>query len=220
LADEEDPDEDDDSSEDDDSPAPSPAEKKRRASLKKLLSIRRKLTKDEEAELREVFPLILRAHHPMLWSRLRRRGLLQQDAEDLVMATFHAAYCEIRDGCFKGSLSAQLNRILLGKLLNFIRRRKRSPFSQGLPSSGSEPAGSGPDFDRARDRADLEERLRALLSDKLWEVVELVLLNDVDAVEAAAILGIPEGTVHSRLGRAKEKLGKLAHRWVPPSKRK
>ncbi len=168
-----------------------------------------------------VFRLIFRAHYAPLWGRLRRRGLRREDAEDLVLATLDAAFHEICAAGFQESLRAQLNRILKGRLLNFIRDKKRSPLSAGLPSSGSTPPAPGSlDFARAHDSAVLEEELRAVLSDKLFEVVDLVLLHEVDPAEAAAILGIAEGTVHSRLSRAKQRLGKLAHRWVPPSKRK
>jgi RNA polymerase sigma-70 factor (ECF subfamily) len=220
LADEENADADDETSGDDDAHARGPEDEKRRAHLAKLLSIRGKLTEDAVEALRGVFPLIFRAHLPRLLARLRRRGLMKEDAEDVVMVTFDAAFDEICAEGFQESLMAQLNRILKGKLLNFIRAKKRSRLSLGLPSSGSEPPVTGPDLERPSDRADLEGRLRGVLSDKLWEVVELVLLNQVDPAEAAAILGLPEGTVHSRLSRAKERLAKLAHRWVPPSKRK
>jgi RNA polymerase sigma-70 factor (ECF subfamily) len=214
------PDQDDDTSEDDGADAPSPADKARRERLAELLSIRRKLEPPEIAALRTVFPIIFRGHFYALWARLQRRGLGKEDAEDLVNRTFEDAFREICEEGFQGSMDARLNRIQKGRLLNLLRSRKRSPLSLGIPSSDPALAGPQPDFDRARDREDLEKRVRPLLSDKHWEVVELVLLNGLEPAEAAEILGIAEGTVHSRLSRAKEKLAKLAHRWVPPSKRK
>ena len=227
VADEQLPDDDDDDvPENDDARVLSPADKARRAYLARILAIRWKPSEEELREIRDIFPLIYRAHVERVWNRLRRRGLSKDEAKDLTQSIFTHAFKEVREAGFQEQLTAQLNRIVWGKLLNFLRDKKRCPLSIGLPSSGSEPVPkTGPEvliaraLDRVRDREELCVRLRAVLSDKLFMVVELRLLNDLPAAETAEALQITEDAVHARLSRAKIRLYKLAHWWVPPSKR-
>jgi RNA polymerase sigma-70 factor (ECF subfamily) len=58
---------------------------------------------------------------------------------------------------------------------------------------------------RAGDQLDLRRALEALPA-PLREVLLLVTVEEYSYVEAAAILGVPVGTVMSRLNRAREKL--------------
>src|SRR5579871_6152974 len=124
-----------------------------------LLAIRWKPSDGELREIRGIFPLIYRAHVKRLWKRVRRRGLSKDEAEDLIQDTFGDAFKEILDAGFQEALTAQLNRILWGNLLNLLRTKKRCPLSVGLPSSGSQPVPkTGPEvliaraLDRVRDR--------------------------------------------------------------------
>jgi DNA-directed RNA polymerase specialized sigma24 family protein len=50
-------------------------------------------------------------------------------------------------------------------------------------------------------------------------VIETVLLNGLTHGDAAAVLGLPEGTVKSRLLAAKRELWTLVERMLPPSQR-
>ena len=55
---------------------------------------------------------------------------------------------------------------------------------------------------------DLDRALNALPVDSR-EILLLITLEELSYVEAAAVLGIPVGTVMSRLSRAREKLRQL-----------
>lgn len=72
------------------------------------------------------------------------------------------------------------------------------------------------DADNSDTRAILHQALRELPEDQR-EVVELVDMNQFDYEEAADILGIPVGTVRSRLSRARLKLAARLHFMVNPS---
>jgi len=57
-------------------------EAERRERLTQLVLRRSKLSPDEAALLREVFPEIVAAHHDQVWNLLRKRGLDSHEAED------------------------------------------------------------------------------------------------------------------------------------------
>ncbi len=71
------------------------------------------------------------------------------------------------------------------------------------------------DADNSDTRAILYQALSELPEDQR-EVVELVDMNQFDYEEAADILGIPVGTVRSRLSRARLKLAARLHFMVNP----
>jgi RNA polymerase sigma-70 factor (ECF subfamily) len=76
------------------------------------------------------------------------------------------------------------------------------------------------DGQRDADNSDTREILNqalAELPEEQREVVELVDMNQFDYEEAADILGIPVGTVRSRLSRARLKLAAKLHFMVNPA---
>jgi DNA-directed RNA polymerase specialized sigma24 family protein len=103
--------------------------------------------------------------------------------------------------------------------LNHVRAQKRSPFSIGLPSSGSEKPRSQPDVERALHFQEVERRIFSQLSPEHQEVIDKVVLKGLTHTEAAAVLGIAEGTLKSRLMAAKRALLALAEPLLPPSQR-
>ena len=64
----------------------------RRERLTQLVLCRAKLSPEEAALLREVFPEIVAMHHDQVWNLLRRRGLDSHDAEDLLQEVFRELY--------------------------------------------------------------------------------------------------------------------------------
>jgi RNA polymerase sigma-70 factor (ECF subfamily) len=113
----------------------------------------------------------------------------------------------------------RLHSLTKGKLLNHVRARKRAPFSIGLPSSGSEKPRSQPDAEKALHLQQVARRIFAQLSPEHREVLDKVVVKGLSYSEAAAMLGIAEGTLKSRLIAAKKALLALAEPLLPPSQR-
>ena len=113
------------------------SEAERRERLTQLVLRRSKLSPDEAALLREVFPQIVDAHHDQVWNHLRKRGLESHEAEDLLQEVFLTLHNQILETGFVDSIPAMLHRLTDRKVLNHVRAQKRAPFSIGLPSSGS-----------------------------------------------------------------------------------
>jgi RNA polymerase sigma-70 factor, ECF subfamily len=178
-----------------------------------------KLSPDEAALLREVFPEIVAAHQDQVWNFLRKRGLDSHEAEDLLQEVFLTLHHYILDTGFVAPLPATLRTITQKKFSNHVHARQRSLVSIGLPSSGSEKPRSQPDVERALHFQEVARRIFSQLSPEHQEVIDMVVLKGLTHTDAAAVLGIPEGTLKSRLIAAKRALLAAAEPLLPPSQR-
>ncbi len=187
--------------------------------LQALMTKRSKLDEGEAALLRKVFPEIINALYDRAWERVQRRGLTPEDAMDLVQESFLALYRSIVEEGYPEDLPLQLNKLVKGRLLNYLRQRRRNPESLGLPSSGLEKARSSQDPERVAVRHALQERLLEVLDPELREVVEAVFVYGLTHEEAATLLDLREGTLKGRIAKAKRVLQGHARRLLPPSQR-
>ncbi|MCC6558659.1 MAG: sigma-70 family RNA polymerase sigma factor [Polyangiaceae bacterium] len=195
------------------------SEAERQERLARLVLCRSRLSPDQAALLRDVFPEIVAAHHDLVWDLLRKRGLDGHDAEDLFQEVFLALHEGILENGFVDDVPRMLRRLIKGKVSNHVRARRRSPVSIGLPSSRSEKPRSQADVERALHFAQLAERIFSQLSPEHQEVADLVMLKRLTHADAAAVLGIPEGTLKSRLIAAKRALLAAAEPLLPASQR-
>jgi RNA polymerase sigma-70 factor (ECF subfamily) len=195
------------------------SEAERRERLAQLVLRRSKLSDEEAALLREVFPDIVAAHYDLVWNLLRKRGLDSHEAEDLLQEVFITLHNHILETGFVATLPGMLHALTNGMVLNHARVQKRVPFSVGLPSSGSEKPRSQLDVERALHFQEVARHIFSQLSPEHQEVIEKVVLNGLTHTDAAAVLGIPEGTLKSRLIAAKRALLAAAEPLLPASQR-
>jgi RNA polymerase sigma factor (sigma-70 family) len=140
-------------------------------------------------------------------------------AEDLTQNAFLAAYRNL-SGFRNGSFRSWLYRIATNACYDEIRRRKRHPLlsleyedeveerflpTYELPDSRILPE---KEYERHELKQVIQQALNQLEADQR-AVVVLVDVQDFDYQEAAQILGIPVGTVRSRLARARLRLRSL-----------
>jgi len=143
--------------------------------------------------------------------RLRRyaRSLTgdRELADDLVQDCLERALVKQslwREG---SDLRAWLFTLMHNLFVNDVRARARRPAADPLDES----AIVSPNSDGAVARSELRalERALAELGDESREVLLLVALEGLPYGEAAGVLGVPVGTIMSRLSRAREQLRKL-----------
>jgi len=161
---------------------------------------------------RDAMEALLRRHHHRIWAVCRRLAGNDADAAD---ATQEALLLVVRRlGTFDGRsrFTTWAHRVATNACLDELRRRRRRP-SDPLPEDDPVHPGAtadpGPAVDAAvGDRLAVDAALAALPEEFRVPVV----LRDVaghDYAEIAEILGIPPGTVRSRIARGRARLADL-----------
>ncbi len=191
------------------------AERKER--LAELVQVRTPLSESQAELFLEVYPVIMDLHYGMVWTQIRRRGVNETDAEDLVLDVFELFHRLTCAEGFPDCIPAKLRTLTRGKVRNHVRDEGRVPFSLGLPSSRSQLPPSGPGVDSAAAYKDLALMVLPQLSDDHADVVELVIIDRLSHAEAADELNIPLGTLKSRVRAAKERLLELVKEILRPS---
>lgn len=143
--------------------------------------------------------------HTFAWRSLVRLGVPRSDAEDALQQVFMVTARRI-DDITPGSERSFLYGVCL-RVASRTRRthaRRREIVGDDACPERVDP-GARPDemLDRARARALLEEILGLMPLD-LRAVFTLFELEQLTMTEIAALVGVPQGTVASRLRRARE----------------
>jgi len=130
------------------------------------------------------------------------RGMLRErdQIDDVLQEALLRAYRGLAGYRGESSLRTWLQRITRNACLDQLRRRRvvESLDDEGRPELPS----VGPDaYERASTRHDVAAAVAALPTEQRV-VVELVHLHDLDYGTVSQLLGIPRGTVASRLHRA------------------
>ncbi len=167
---------------------------------------------DRPTPERPTWEAIARDHGRFLYNVAYRLTGDREDAQDLVQEVL----LRVRRGLATyqpGSLEGWLSRITTNAFLDEMRRRRRRPVElvpavvEGAADAGGDAAAA---LDRAKLPADIEAALRSLPP----EFRAAVVLCDVvglDYAEIAEALGIPLGTVRSRIHRGRALLrGRLS----------
>ncbi len=147
------------------------------------------------------------AHHEHVRAFARRLIGEEAAAEDLVQETFLALPRAVRGFRGDSTLRTYLMSIALQHARHFVRAAARRRAAEARLSREPRTPSATPADDVSRAR--LAARLLRALDTLPLEQRAAVVLCEVEertSVEAARILGIPEGTVRTRLFHAKRKL--------------
>ncbi|MHB9133688.1 MAG: RNA polymerase sigma factor [Armatimonadota bacterium] len=150
----------------------------------------------------------------------------EASAEDLLQETFLRVWLRADQWDGRGSITGWLTRIATNLALNQLRSTKRRreqpleiPNMQAdeetfLPGWWVDAIALGPEaLCEQRERHELLQRLVAELPEEKREVIRLVHEAEMDIHDVAATLGIPEGTVKSRLHHARKHLAREWKEW-------
>ena len=158
---------------------------------------------------------LIQSHFAFIWRLLRRLGLPQSDADDAAQQVFLIAGAKL-DAIRPGSERAFLYGCALHRASKWQRAQARerrtlsldaeAPLDLPCPSLSAEDL-----LDRAQARIVLDALL-AEMPVSLRSVFVLFELEQLSTIEIADLLGVPRGTVASRLRRAREDFEKRVRR--------
>jgi RNA polymerase sigma-70 factor, ECF subfamily len=171
-----------------------------------------------------VDPARLRAmvdqHLDFTWRSLRRLGLPEDVADDATQRVFLVASQRLGDiqvGCEKAFLFNTAVRVASSERRTHARRREVLRGDDAPETQDSAPAADEL-LDRERARALLEELLEELAME-LRAVFVLFELEGLTMAEIAKTVEVPEGTVASRLRRARQEFQAALKRYKARSSR-
>ncbi len=166
---------------------------------------------------------LVRAHQARVYGLCYRFTGSAQDAEDLTQDLFLKVFGHLRAfDQTRGSLAVWVITLTRNLLVDHYRRSRLQRASSSMedfwldedaPSLQIEDARPGP-YAHALQRH-LEREVQAALariSPELREAVILRDLQDMDYKDIAVVLGIPQGTVKSRISRGRAELARLLSR--------
>jgi RNA polymerase sigma-70 factor (ECF subfamily) len=175
----------------------------------------------------QAFDLLLNAHEPAVRGRLSRIVRDHAAVEDLVQEVFLRLWSRAGQWDGRGSVAGWLLRIAVNLGLNHLRtvRRRRTQSLDGEARADGENGSTILDCLPDEDMPTPEEAVRCLEQQRVLarmvgnlppaqqEVVRLAHETECDIAGIAGQLGIPPGTVKSRLHYARGKLADMWQRW-------
>jgi len=161
---------------------------------------------------------LLRRHQPRLWAVCRRLTGSDADADDAAQNALIAIVRALPSFDGRSRFGTWAYRIAVNASLDELRRRRRRadpglPGDADLSGSSGEPLGPEPvattlEPESAALTVDVDSALRRLPPEFRAAVV-LRDLCGLDYAEIAEILGVPAGTVRSRISRGRSALAPL-----------
>jgi RNA polymerase sigma-70 factor, ECF subfamily len=147
---------------------------------------------------------LVREQFGFVWRFLRRIGVPEGDADDAAQQVFMAALQRI-DDIRPGSERAFLfsTALHVGSRARRSRSRKREEFGVAL----DEELDPAPSLEELLDRRRARELLDGILAEMPLEFRVVFVLYEIEqltSAEIAEVVGVPTGTVASRLRRARE----------------
>jgi RNA polymerase sigma-70 factor (ECF subfamily) len=155
---------------------------------------------------------LIRRHHAIVYGHLRRLGADAALADDLTQETYARAWSRIDSLREAASLRAWLLAIARNEFFQVVRARGPETIA---PSEPGDRAAADPGPDCVVAEAERDARLHGAvdrLEPELRDTVALHYFQDLSISEVGSVLGIPSGTVKSRLNRA---LGQLREQLAP-----
>ena len=138
------------------------------------------------------------------------------EADDVAQEVFIRFYKALKDFRGDSQVGTYLSRIAINLSINELKRRQRknrwlSVIQKGADATGVEDTSMDPA------RQDMQDTLRKalqVLDTEFRAVVVLRLIDGYSVKETAEILGLPQGTVASRLARGQQKLREILKKWL------
>ncbi len=153
---------------------------------------------------RSALEALYRVHAGWLTARLGRRCAERELVDSALQDTFVAVWKGASGFRNQGAVAAWLWGIAIRRLIDQTRKRRPTPMDH-LPVDRQASASAEDALLAGRVGGDLGEAV-AQLDPDLRDVLVATAVDGLSTKEAAVLLGVPQGTVKTRLMRARERL--------------
>ena len=148
-------------------------------------------------------------HHVLVFRFVLRLVRDESTAEDLISEVFLDVWRQADRFEGRSAVSTWLLAIARFKALSAMRRRPDEELDDETAAAVEDPS-DAPDVTlEKKDKSALIRKCLEGLSAEHREIVDLVYYHEKSVEEVAAIVGIPENTVKTRMFYARKKLGEL-----------
>lgn len=144
-----------------------------------------------------------------------RHGTPRQEIEDVSSEVFIKAYRNLGQYRPDHAFSTWLYRLAANHVIDRHRRKKKERGRTEMPEQMADDRPSAGETLETRERADLLLGCLQELPDHYREVLHLVYVEELKVAEASHALGLPQGTIKTRLMRGREALRKILVRRHP-----
>jgi RNA polymerase sigma-70 factor, ECF subfamily len=153
----------------------------------------------------DAFTVLVRRHRDRLWSVALRTMRDREEAADALQDALLSAYRNAAGYRGDAAVTTWLHRVVVNACLDRMRRRAVRP---SVPLGDTDVPALSDEHEALERRLDIRAAL-ARLPEPQREAIVLVDLQDLSVAEAAAYLGVAEGTVKSRCSRGRVALARL-----------
>ena len=159
---------------------------------------------------REAFDELVRRHQAAIVNLVRALTSGRDDAEDLAQEVFVRAWKSLRTFRGESTFRTWLHRVAINVVrTNQAKHGKELRLFRQRLEQDPEPVAPGQPLDARLARRQLIDRALASLPEELRSAVTLRDIQGLDYQEIADVLGIPIGTVESRIFRGRQRLKPL-----------
>ncbi len=153
------------------------------------------------------FAVLLRRHQDHLWQTAVRISYTREDAADALQDALLSAHRTAGTFRAEAEVRSWLHTIVVNACLDRIRRNKARPSVAVAPEYLADIRTEGDSYAHVEVTITLDRALFELPPDQRAALVA-VDMEGYSVAEAAALLGVPAGTIKSRCARARQRLQK------------
>ena len=153
---------------------------------------------------RQAFGELVERYQRLVASVAWRYGIGQMEIEDVVSEIFVKAYQNLHRFRPEHAFSTWLYRLAINHAIDHTRRQRKEQGRTEMPQSLPDPAPTAGEGVESEERATLVRSALAKLKAHYRDVLFLVYVEGLKVEEVAGVLGLPQGTVKTRLMRGRE----------------
>jgi RNA polymerase sigma-70 factor (ECF subfamily) len=161
------------------------------------------------------FEILVRRYQRLVATAALRMGVPRQEIEDVANEVFYKVYRSLKRYEPSHALSTWLYRITVNAALDHRRSRRHDARSEEIPESLADGGPSQVELAGEQQRAATLQEALGRLPDHYRTPLVLTHVEGLSLDEVSRVLNLPEGTVKSRLFRARAMLKEIIRRHYP-----